>query len=124
AGLNTSDIDYINAHGTSTTVNDKVETIAIRQALGADAAKTPVSSTKSMMGHLIAAAGSVEAITCLLAMRDNVAPGTMNYTTPDPLCDLDYIPNEARSMQIDRALSNSFGFGGQNVTLVFTAFKG
>jgi 3-oxoacyl-[acyl-carrier-protein] synthase II len=124
AGLNTDQIDYINAHGTSTQVNDKVETAAIKQALGADARSTPISSTKSMMGHLIAAAGSVEAIACLLAMRDSVMPGTMNYHTPDPECDLDYIPNQAREGHVDHALSNSFGFGGQNVTLVFSRFQG
>lgn len=122
ARLNTDQIDYINAHGTSTVVNDKVETMAIRQALQDDARTTPISSTKSMMGHLIAAAGSVEAITCLLAIRDKVAPGTMNYETPDPECDLDYLPNSARELPVRRALSNSFGFGGQNVTLVFTEF--
>ncbi|MCA9078738.1 MAG: beta-ketoacyl-ACP synthase II [Planctomycetaceae bacterium] len=120
AGLNTDEIDYINAHGTSTLVNDKVETMAIKQSLGDDAKATPVSSTKSMMGHLIAAAGSVEAITCLLTMRDNVIPCTMNYETPDPDCDLDYVPNEARELEVNRTLSNSFGFGGQNVTLVFS----
>lgn len=119
AGLNTDDIDYINAHGTSTLVNDRVETMAVKRALESDAPNTPVSSVKSMMGHLIAAAGSVEAITCLLAMRDNVLPPTMNYTTPDPDCDLDYIPNEARDANVTRALSNSFGFGGQNITLIF-----
>lgn len=119
AGANTDEIDYINAHGTSTIVNDKVETMAIRQSLGDNAIQTPISSTKSMMGHLIAAAGSVEAITCLLSMRDDVVPGTMNYETPDPDCDLDYIPNEARDTPVSKALSNSFGFGGQNVTLVF-----
>lgn len=122
AELNTDEIDYINAHGTSTLVNDKVETMAIKQALGDNARTTPVSSTKSMMGHLIAAAGSVEAITCLLSMRDNVVPCTMNYQTPDPDCDLDYIPNEAREVEVSRTLSNSFGFGGQNVTLVFNSF--
>ena len=119
AGLNTDQIDYINAHGTSTSVNDRVETMAVKKSLGADAAKTPVSSIKSMMGHLIAAAGSVEAIICLLAMRDGVLPPTINYTTPDPDCDLDYIPNEARDAKVQRALSNSFGFGGQNITLIF-----
>jgi len=119
AGLNTDQIDYINAHGTSTSVNDRVETMAVKKALGADAANTPVSSIKSMMGHLIAAAGSVEAIICLLAMRDGVLPPTINYTTPDPDCDLDYIPNEARDARVQRALSNSFGFGGQNITLIF-----
>lgn len=119
AGLNTDQIDYINAHGTSTLVNDKVETMAVKKALESDSARTPVSSIKSMMGHLIAAAGSVEAITCLLAMRDNVLPPTMNYSTPDPDCDLDYIPNEAREAKVQRTLSNSFGFGGQNITLIF-----
>lgn len=124
AGLNTDQIDYINAHGTSTDVNDRVETMAIRQALGADAYHTPVSSIKSMMGHLIAAAGSVEAITCLLAIRDNVIPPTMNYETPDPECDLDYVPNRARDVDVTSALSNSFGFGGQNISLIFSEFKG
>lgn len=124
AGLNTDQIDYINAHGTSTLVNDKVETMAIKRALGADARTTPVSSTKSMMGHLIAAAGSVEAIACLLAIRDGVIPGTMNYETPDPDCDLDYVPNTARECTVTRTLSNSFGFGGQNVTLIFSKFEG
>ncbi len=123
AGLNTSDIDYINAHGTSTVVNDKVETMAIKKALREDAASCPVSSTKSVMGHLIAAAGSVEAIACLLAMRDNLAPGTINYETPDPDCDLDYIPNASREIPVERTLSNSFGFGGQNVSLIFSAFN-
>lgn len=124
AGLNTDQIDYINAHGTSTDVNDRVETMAIRQALGADAYQTPVSSIKSMMGHLIAAAGSVEAITCLLAIRDDVIPPTMNYETPDPECDLDYVPNAAREAPVTTALSNSFGFGGQNISLIFAAFEG
>lgn len=124
AGVNTDQINYINAHGTSTSVNDKIETLAIKQALGEYAYKTPVSSTKSMMGHLIAAAGSAEAIVCLLAMRDGILPPTMNYTTPDPDCDLDYIPNTPREGKVERALSNSFGFGGQNVSLIFSAFKG
>jgi 3-oxoacyl-[acyl-carrier-protein] synthase II len=124
AGLNTDQIDYINAHGTSTDVNDRVETMAIRQALGEDAYSTPVSSIKGMMGHLIAAAGSVEAITCLLTIRDHELPPTINYETPDPDCDLDYVPNHARSAQVDVALSNSFGFGGQNISLIFSAYKG
>ena len=123
AGVNTDQIDYINAHGTSTSVNDKIETLAIKQALGEYAYKTPVSSTKSMMGHLIAAAGSAEAIVCLLAMRDGILPPTMNYTTPDPDCDLDYIPNAARPAPVKRALSNSFGFGGQNISLIFSAYS-
>ena len=124
AGINRDDLQYINAHGTSTKVNDKVETMAVRNTLEADADSTPVSSIKSMMGHLIAAAGSVEAITCLLAIRDNVLPPTRNYETPDPDCDLDYVPNEAREAPLHRALSNSFGFGGQNISLVLSEFNG
>ena len=124
AEINTDDLQYINAHGTSTKVNDKVETLAIRNTLGADAESTPGSSIKSMMGHLIAAAGSVEAITCLLAIRDNVLPPTRNYETADPDCDLDYVPNEAREAPVRRALSNSFGFGGQNISLVLSEFTG
>ncbi|REJ91954.1 MAG: beta-ketoacyl-[acyl-carrier-protein] synthase II [Planctomycetota bacterium] len=124
ARLNADDIDYINAHGTSTVVNDKVETMAIKNALGEHARETPVSSTKSMMGHLIAAAGSAEAIVCLMAIRDGVLPPTTNYEEPDPECDLDYVPNEPRPAKVTKALSNSFGFGGQNVSLVFSAYKG
>jgi len=124
AELNSDQIDYINAHGTSTDVNDRVETYAIKQTCGERAYKIPVSSIKSMMGHLIAAAGSVEAITCLLCIRDGVVPPTMNYTTPDPACDLDYVPNQARQVRVKRALSNSFGFGGQNVALIFSEFAG
>ena len=124
ANLNPEDIQYINAHGTSTEVNDKVETLAIRQTFGDVAYKTPVSSIKSMMGHLIAAAGSVEAITCLLTIRDGVLPPTINYRTPDPECDLEYVPNEARETPVRRALSNSFGFGGQNVSLIFSEYIG
>lgn len=124
AGLNPEDIQYINAHGTSTEVNDKVETLAIKHTFGGAAYKTPVSSIKSMMGHLIAAAGSVEAITCLLTIRDGVLPPTINYKTPDPDCDLDYVPNVARNVPVRRALSNSFGFGGQNVSLIFSEYRG
>lgn len=124
AGLNPDDVDYINAHGTSTEVNDRVETLAIKQSFGDRSYKTPVSSVKSMMGHLIAAAGSVEAITCLMTIRDQIIPPTMNYRTPDPNCDLDYVPNAARSCRVRRSLSNSFGFGGQNVSLIFAAYQG
>ena len=105
-------------------MNDRVETLAIKQTCGELAYKTPVSSIKSMMGHLIAAAGSVEAITCLLSIRDGVVPPTMNYANPDPDCDLDYVPNAARERKVRRALSNSFGFGGQNVALIFSEFAG
>ncbi len=124
AGLNPSEIDYINAHGTSTSVNDSIETLAIKRAFGEDAYRVPVSSTKSMMGHLIAAAGSVEAIVCLLAIRDGVLPPTINLDNPDPECDLDYIPHQARPQEIDVALSNSFGFGGQNITLILRRYRG
>ncbi|MBM83828.1 MAG: beta-ketoacyl-[acyl-carrier-protein] synthase II [Planctomycetaceae bacterium] len=124
AELNSDDIDYINAHGTSTKVNDKVETLAIKNALGHDAYDSPVSSVKSMMGHLIAAAGSVEAITCLLSISNNALPPTTNYETPDPDCDLDYVPNTAREKNVRRTLSNSFGFGGQNISLIFSEFTG
>ncbi len=124
AGLNPDDIDYINAHGTSTIVNDKVETMAIKKALGSIAYEIPVSSIKGMMGHLIAAAGSVEAIVCLLVIQRGIIPPTINYHTPDPDCDLDYVPNEPRERRVRRALSNSFGFGGQNVSLVFSEFTG
>ena len=125
AGKNAEDIDYINAHGTSTQVNDKVETLAIKEALGAEVAyKVPVSSTKSMTGHLIAAAGATELIISLMAIRDGVVPPTINYETPDPNCDLDYIPNHARETECEVALSNSFGFGGQNASLVARRFAG
>ena len=123
AGLNYDQIDYVNAHGTSTAVNDKVETRAIKQALESAAFKTPVSSTKSMMGHLIAAAGSAEAIVCLMAMRDGLLPPTINYENPDPDCDLDYVPNKIREGKVETTLSNSFGFGGQNVSLIFSTFR-
>jgi 3-oxoacyl-[acyl-carrier-protein] synthase II len=124
AQLNPSDIGYVNAHGTSTSVNDKVETLAIKQAFGEQAYKTPVSSTKSMMGHLIAAAGATELIICLLTLRDQVLPPTINYDTPDPDCDLDYVPNVARQARLNHVVSNSFGFGGQNISLVASRFAG
>ncbi len=122
AGVTPEDIDYINAHGTSTSVNDSIETLAIKRTFGETAYKVPISSTKSMMGHLIAAAGSVEAIVCLLTIRDGVLPPTINLDNPDPECDLDYIPLEARKKHVDVALSNSFGFGGQNITLILKRY--
>ena len=118
AQLNPEQISYVNAHGTSTSVNDRVETKACREVFGQYAEKIPVSSTKSMMGHLIAAAGATELIVCMLAMRDNVLPPTINYENPDPDCDLDYVPNVARETECNYALNNSFGFGGQNITVV------
>jgi 3-oxoacyl-[acyl-carrier-protein] synthase II len=123
AGLSPADIQYVNAHGTSTAVNDRVETVACKQVFGERAMQTPVSSTKSMMGHLIAAAGVTEMIVCLLAIRDSVLPPTINYEHPDPDLDLDYVPNQARSARCDLALSNSFGFGGQNISLVVGRFR-
>ena len=118
ATINPDQVDYVNAHGTSTPAGDKAETMALKGAFGSHAGQLAVSSTKSMTGHLLGAAGGIEAIFTALAIRDQVAPPTINYTTPDPDCDLDYVPNEARSMKIDIALSNSFGFGGTNSTLV------
>ncbi len=118
AGIDVAQIDYINAHGTSTPLGDVAETIAIKRLLGERAGKVAVNSTKSMTGHLLGAAGAVEAVFSALALRDQVSPPTINLRTPDPACDLDYVPNEARRMRIRAALSNSFGFGGTNGTLV------
>ena len=119
AGLKPQEVSYINAHGTSTPYNDKFETLAIKRAFGEAAYKAPISSTKSMIGHTLGAAGAIEALICLLAMRDSVMPPTINYENPDPECDLDYVPNQARKGEVNVTLSNSFGFGGHNVSLVF-----
>ena len=124
AGIGPKDIDYINAHGTSTAVNDRLETVVIKKVMGEYAPKIPVSSTKSMLGHMIAAAGAAEAIFCLLAMRDAIVPPTINYEEPDPECDLDYVPNIARRLNVTTALSNSFGFGGQNICLALRKYDG
>lgn len=119
AGLNPEDIDYINAHGTSTPAGDVAETQALKRAMGNHASKVAISSTKSMTGHLLGAAGGVEAIFSILAIRDQVLPPTINLTDPDPACDLDYVPNVARETKVNIAMSNSFGFGGTNGTLIF-----
>jgi 3-oxoacyl-[acyl-carrier-protein] synthase II len=123
SGLDPKEIGYINAHGTSTQVNDKVETLAIKKVFGSDAYLVPTSSSKSMLGHLIAAAGAVELIICVMTIRQGVIPPTINYEVPDPECDLDYVPNEAREKRVRHVLSNSFGFGGQNVSLIVSRFE-
>jgi len=123
AAISPGNVEYINAHGTSTVINDVSETKAIKAALGEHSKNVPVSSNKSMIGHLLGAAGGVEAIFTVLTIRDGIVPPTINYNTPDPECDLDYVPNIARKGQVNVALSNSFGFGGINATLVFRRFK-
>jgi 3-oxoacyl-[acyl-carrier-protein] synthase II len=123
SGLNLTDIDYINAHGTSTPYNDKFETLAIKEVFGDHANKLAISSTKSMTGHLLGAAGGVEAIFSILAIKEGVIPPTINYQTPDPECDLDYVPNEARKQEVNAALSNSLGFGGHNATIIFKKYQ-
>jgi 3-oxoacyl-[acyl-carrier-protein] synthase II len=124
AGMNAEDVDYVNAHGTGTPLNDLSETRAIKAALGDHAYKVPISSTKSMTGHMMGATGALEAIFCLMAIRDGVVPPTIHYQEPDPECDLDYIPNTARNVPVEVAISNAFGFGGHNAVLVFKAFSG
>jgi 3-oxoacyl-[acyl-carrier-protein] synthase II len=124
AGLQLTDIGYINAHGTSTPLNDKSETAAIKAVFGELAYKIPVSSTKSMTGHLLGASGAVEAVFCILAIREGILPATINYQTQDPNCDLDYVPNQPRKAVVNHIMSNSFGFGGHNATLVFSKFEG
>jgi 3-oxoacyl-[acyl-carrier-protein] synthase II len=123
AGLNPEDVDYINAHGTSTDYNDKFETLAIKKVFGEHAYKLAVSSTKSMTGHLLGAAGGVEAVICALTIREGIIPPTINYETPDPECDLDYVPNVARKAEVRVALSNSLGFGGHNATIILKAYE-
>lgn len=123
AELKPADIGYINAHGTSTVLNDKSETTAIKTVFGELAYKIPISSTKSMTGHLLGASGAVEAIVCAKVFQNNILPGTINYETPDPECDLDYVPNKTRQVSPKHAMSNSFGFGGHNATLVLSRYK-
>ena len=122
-GLRPEDVGYINAHGTSTPYNDKTETLAIKQVFGEHARRLAVSSTKSMTGHLLGAAGGIEAIVTVLALQHGLLPPTINYETPDPECDLDYVPNAARKAEVDAALSNGFGFGGTNATLAFRRWR-
>jgi 3-oxoacyl-[acyl-carrier-protein] synthase II len=123
ARMQTTDIDYVNAHGTSTPLGDLAECRAVKRAFGDHAARLAVSSTKSMTGHLLGAAGGIEAVFTVLAIRDQIAPPTANLVNPDPECDLDFVPLHARKMKIRGALSNSFGFGGTNATLAFRALE-
>jgi len=123
-GLEPTDINYINAHGTSTPLNDRIETMAIKSVFGDHAYKIPISSTKSMTGHLLGAAGAIEGLVCIKVIGTGIIPPTINYTTPDPDCDLDYVPNQARQVKVTAAMSNSFGFGGHNSVLVFQEFHG
>jgi 3-oxoacyl-(acyl-carrier-protein) synthase len=123
AGLNGTDIGYINAHGTSTQLNDKSETAAIKTVFGEQAYKVPISSTKSMTGHLLGASGSLEAAICTKVINENILPATINYETPDPECDLDYVPNKPRQANPKHVMSNSFGFGGHNATLIMSRFE-
>lgn len=124
AGKNPEDIHYINAHGSATAINDKTETLAVKKAFGDQAYNVPMSSTKSMTGHLTTACGAIEALACVLAIREDLAPPTINYENVDPECDLDYVPNTAREISCQHAMSNTFGFGGQNVVLVLSRFDG
>ena len=123
AGIGAGDIHYINAHGTSTQLNDKSETAAIKTVFGEQAYKIPVSSTKSMTGHLLGASGALEGVVCALAIMNGIVPPTINYETPDPICDLDYVPNQPRKLNVGNVMSNSFGFGGHNATLILSRFQ-
>jgi 3-oxoacyl-[acyl-carrier-protein] synthase II len=123
AGIEPSQVDYINAHGTSTPYNDKLETLAVKRLFGAHARKLAISSTKSMTGHLLGAAGGLEGGITALAVKHQLIPPTINYETPDPECDLDYVPNHKRAATIEYALSNSFGFGGTNGALLFKRYE-
>jgi 3-oxoacyl-[acyl-carrier-protein] synthase II len=124
AGLSPNEVEHINAHGTSTQLNDAVETLAIKLLFGEHAYRIPISSTKSMIGHLLGGSGAVEAVACIKTISTGVIHPTINYEYPDPDCDLDYVPNVARVKDVNVALSNSFGFGGQNACLVFKKFEG
>lgn len=121
--LDMTAIEYINAHGTSTPLNDKSETAAIKTVFGESAYDIPISSTKSMTGHLLGAAGALEVVFCVKVLQEGILPATINYTTPDPECDLDYVPNESRSANVDHVMTNSFGFGGHNATLILSRYQ-
>ena len=123
AGIKPEEVDYINAHGTSTTMNDASETAAIKTALGEHAYKVPISSTKSMIGHTLGASGALESVACVRTLQEGLIHPTINYEHPDPDCDLDYVPNQARQADVRVILKNSFGFGGQNACLVFRRFE-
>jgi 3-oxoacyl-[acyl-carrier-protein] synthase II len=123
AVLSVTDIHYINAHGTSTKLNDKVESMAVKRLFGDHAKKVPISSTKSMTGHLLGAAGGIEFAASVMAICDNIIPPTINYETPDPECDLDYVPNVARKTRVDAVMTNSLGFGGHNATLIVKRYR-
>ena len=124
AGIQPEELSYINAHGTSTPKNDHVETLAIKKVFGDAAYDVPISSTKSMVGHVLGGAGALEAVVCVKTIRDGTIHPTINQENPDPECDLDYVPNEARKADVETVLSNSFGFGGQNACVVFRRFDG